>query len=103
MANENVYIGEELKFLVTMTADGFNMEDDDYEIVISCGNKKKTLYKSDVLVDGDGNHYITINTAEFKKGDLMATVYAYVPDPDFPDGFRTEVDRSRLATILNVK
>ena len=100
MANETTYFGEELKYRVDIQADGFDMDENDYEIELSCGSKRKTITKSDILRDIDGNHYIAIDTADFKRGDLYATVYAYVPDDDFPDGLRTEMDKKRLTTII---
>ena len=100
MANGTTYFGEELKYRIDIQADGFSMDTDDFEIELSCGSKRKTLKNADVLMDLEGNRYITIDTSEFKRGDLYATTYAYVPDSDFPDGKRTEIDKQRLTTII---
>lgn len=103
MAIEQVFIGTELKYLVEITATGFSMEDDDFHIVVSVGNKKATYNKTDLLVDEEDNYYLAIDTSLFKKGDLYATLYAYVPDDDFPDGLRTEVNVQKLTTLKQIK
>ena len=99
MAQGKDYIGEELKYAVRITASGFSMDGDDFEIVVSCGSRKRTYAKEDLLLDLQGNYYLAIDTSEFKKGDLYATVYAYVPDDDFPDGKRTEIYKTKLTTL----
>lgn len=93
------YIGSEQKYRVTLRADGFDMDRDDYEIIITSGKKTITLHRPDVLIDDKGNHYIAIDTTGFKRGDVYATVYAYVPDEDFPDGVRTEIAKVKLTTL----
>lgn len=101
MANGTDYLGEELKYAVDITATGFSMADDDFDIVITVGNKSETYNKLDLVVDDQGTYYIMIDTTVFKKGDMYATVYAYVPDPDFDDGIRTEIDKVKLTKLIN--
>lgn len=103
MAQTYDYIGTELKFAVDITADGFSMEDDDYEIVVSSGNRQQVITKGEVLIDEHGQRYISIDTTNFKKGGLYATTYAFIPDDDFPDGKRTEVDVQLLTTLRKLK
>ena len=98
MATNYAYIGEELKYAVVLTAQGFSMLTDDFEIVASVGSRKVTYKKSD-LIQSDGNFFIVVDTSRFKKGDLYFTTYAYVPDPDMEDGFRTEVDHQKIITL----
>ena len=100
MTSDFAYIGEELKFAVKLTAQGFSMDDNNFEFVLSCGKTEITVPKGDVLRDIQGNYYLAIDTSVFKKpGDLYATAYAYVPDEDFPDGYRTEIDRQKLILL----
>lgn len=103
MANNAAYIGEELKYVLTLEAPGFNMNHDEYEIIVSCGKKQIKYTQDDIFMDVEGNHYLVIDTSGFKKGDLYATVYAYVPDTDFPDGKRTEIDRQKLCALKDFK
>lgn len=100
MANAPDYLGEELKFAVNITAQGFSMADDDFDIIVSVGKIKQTYNKLDLVVDDQGNYYLLVDTTAFKKGDMYATIYAYVPDPDFDDGFRTEIDKVKLTTLI---
>ena len=102
MAANTAFIGEELKYLVQLTASGFSMADDDFKIEVSCGSQKKTYEKSDLIVDGQGKYYLAIDTSDFRKGDLYATVTAYVPDEDFDDGVRTEMFQQKLLTLKPV-
>ena len=99
MANDSVFIGTELKFIVNLQSPGFDMDEDDYSFVVSCGKVEKTIAKQDVILDGEGNHIITIDTTDFKKGDVFITAIAEVPDDAFPDGKRTEIDKRKLITI----
>ena len=99
MATQTDYIGSELKYLVEITAGGFNMMDDNFEIEVSVGNKKKIYAKSDLLIDQEGNFYLVIDSSEFKSGDMYATTFVYIPDNDFPDGLRTEIEKTKLTRI----
>ena len=101
MATETAYIGEELKYKVVITSQGFSMADDDFSAVAVCGSRKVTYRKQDFLLDQEGNYYLAIDTTQFRKGELCLVTYAYVPDSDFPDGLRTEVDKQRLVTLLD--
>lgn len=98
MANNYTYIGEELKYAVQLTAQGFSMETDDFEIVASVGTRKVTYKKAD-LIRSEGTFYVVIDTSKFRKGDLYLTAYAYVPDADMPDGTRVEIDRQKVTTL----
>ena len=95
------YIGTELKYMVAITAPGFDMERDDFTITAKCGNKKAVYKKSDMIIDEDRNYYVLIDTSIFKPGDLYAITEVEVPDSDFEDGKRTEVDRIKLTTLEN--
>ena len=93
-----VWLGTKLKYLVEITAGGFSMENDDFNIVLSVGRKTRKFEKNELVNDGE-HFYLVFDTAEFCIGELNATVTAYVPDTDFPDNIRTEVYKVRLTTI----
>ena len=104
MARTYDYIGSELKYAVDITADGFSMEENDFKIVLQCGKVQIELTRTDILIGEDGTRYIAIDTNLFPKGGaLYATTYAYVPDNDFPDGIRTEVDLQKLTILKKLK
>ena len=88
---EGYYVGTDLKFAINITASGFNMNRDDYDIKIVCGNRTKTVTQDDI-VEGDNNtHYLLIDTSEFSGGLIKLIVTAKVPDDDFENDYRREV------------
>lgn len=102
MISDKIFVGTELKFKIDIEAEGFSMENDDFNVVIQRRNVKKTFQKSDLVNDGEGNYYVCFDTAEFGVGTISAVVTAYVPDTDFPDGLRTEVYAMDLVNINKV-
>ena len=97
------YIGSELKYKVVIAAAGFDIDRDDFQIECICGSKKKLYQKKDILLDGQGNYYLAVDTTGFKKGTLYAVTTMYIPDEDFPDGLRTEVDKQKLDDLWDVR
>ena len=99
---ENAYIGTELKFIIEITADGFSMVDDNFTVLLKRGGFSKLFEKGDLIQDDEDNFYVCFDSAEFGKGLITAVVTAYVPDEDFDDGFRTEVQKFDLIKIESV-
>lgn len=102
MAQEKVYIGTDVKFIVEPTSPGFDKTQDDFEVLLKRGKITKKFTKSDMIVDEDDNYYICFSTTEFGKGLVQAIITAHVPDDDFEDGFREEVDKIDLIDIMAV-
>lgn len=96
--NDKIYVPTELKYKVTMTATGFSMDNDDWSVTITRGANSRTFLKSE-CVHGQDGWYVCFNTADFGAGKYYATLTAYVPDSDFPDGLRTEVKKFELDTV----
>lgn len=101
MANvaEYAYLGTELKFLVEIEAEDFDMDLDDFEVEIIRGSKTLHFGKEDMFKDDENNWYVCFDTQDLKTGKISARIIAYVPDADFPDGTRTEVQRLDLITV----
>lgn len=99
---DNYYVGNDLKFLISITAQGFSMDNDNYSIVLRCGNKEVEVSKDDIVTDNSGNHYLCIDSKPFGKGTLQMIVYADVPDDDFEDGTRREVEVLNLCKLEKV-
>ena len=97
--DERICVGTELKFLVEITADGFSMDEDDFEVEIIRGPNTLHFDKTELEVDKDGNYYVCFDTAPLGTGRVTAKVTAYVPDDDFEDGFRTEIERVDLIVL----
>lgn len=98
---DNYYVGTDLKFAITLTAEGFDMDDDSYHIVVVCGDKRVTVDKSDIVSDGS-DHFLLIDTSQFGPGIVRMIVYADVPDSAFSDGTRREVAAMDLCQIKKV-
>jgi hypothetical protein len=99
---DSYYVGTDLKFLISIEAQGFSMDLDDYKIVLRCKNVQKTVTKNDIVVDDQNNHYLCVDSTQFGPGMLQMVVYAYVPDEDFPDNDRAEVAVLNLCEIKKV-
>lgn len=97
-AQEHTYLGTELKYLLQIEADNFSMDEDNFEVDIYCGIKSIHFNKSD-MDPGEDGWYVTIDTKDLCIGKIFAKVTAYVPDSDFPDGLRKEVEKIELIPI----
>lgn len=96
---DEAFLGTEKKYLIKIESSGFDMETDDFEIEIKRGPKTIHLEKSDLVQDVEGNFFITFDTQELGAGGVSMTVTAHVPDEDFPDGIRDEVDKFKFLRI----
>lgn len=97
---KRIYRGTELKFRLTIEADGFSMEDDDFAVRVYSRRKSIKIPKENMIVDGEGNYIFTFGTADLDTGDITLETTAYVPDTDFDDGIRTEVNKIELCKVL---
>lgn len=100
MAEEIAYEGTDLKYAIVMEAPGFSMEEDDWSVEIRSGKKVLATYpKEDCIVDGDGQYYVCIEHDVLSVGTIDIVFRASVPDTDFPDGIRDEVDKKKLIVL----
>lgn len=96
---ESVILGTEVKFVVNINCEGFDMDTDDFYIMIMKGhNVVKTYDKADLVLDSDA-YLLCIDTKEIGVGNFDVAVNAQVPDEHFDDGFRTEIERVSLMTV----
>ena len=98
-----IYLGTELKFALEIESEGFSMDTDDFKVVIKSVKKKKEIVipKEEMLLDENEKYLFTIDTEVLGVGDYWIYVYAYVPDEDFPDGIRTEVQKLHLCGVMS--
>lgn len=96
---DGIYIGTELKFLVEIGAGGFSMADDRFTVDIMRGNNVLHFEKEDMELDRNGNWYVCFDTLALGTGIVTAKITAYIPDDDYVDGFRTEIQKMTLLTI----
>ena len=96
---ESVIIGTEVKFAVSIKAQGFDMAEDNFTLSIMKGrNVVKEYSKSDLVVDDD-TYLLCIDTEEIGVGTFDLAVNAQIPDGDFGDVYRTEIERVPLMTV----
>lgn len=100
MAERN-YLPNDLKYIVDIKAAGFDMDINEWSVGVKCGSKIVHIYTKDECIrDDNGKWFVCIEKEVLKKGDLYLIGYAEVPDSDFPDGYRSECDRSpKLGTL----
>lgn len=102
MDNGRFYVGEDLKFQVTLTAEGFDQDRDRYEMEFRCGSHVQTYTQNDVVKGADGSHYLLIPTSSLAPGMMRMIITVYVPDADFASGFRKEVESVSLGPLKPV-
>lgn len=95
MANlgENSVKGTEFKLIVSMVPiDGHKLADVEWEALIftESGIKSLTVRKTDAKRVDDDNYTVIVDSTICGAGKYYMTLTAYIPDTDFPNGFRTE-------------
>lgn len=101
----NAFQFSDLKFLITINSEGFDIDRDDYTIVLKRGSNHEVVIDKSAIVVDDGNHYLCVQKeqlADLGTGDVYIVVYAEVPDSDFEDNMRSEVDKKLLCHIERV-
>lgn len=99
MDNGRYYIGTDLKFKITLTADGFDQSRDDYDIDFYCGTQVKHYNQSHMITGSDGFHYLCIKTDDLAPGMMKMVITAHIPDRDFSEGVRKEIESITLGPI----
>ena len=100
-----VFLGTELKLNIHIDSiDGQHMSDYDFKVEVFANTKKTiTIEKSDNTkckkVDND-NYLILLDTTEVGCGELICKITAYIPDNQFEDNLRTEVDVIKTGIII---
>ena len=106
---EYVWGGTGLKFAVSMTCEGFNMDEDDWTITVVRGNKSIEFNPSNAVhetvptPEGDVSQwYICVETSELGPGEMSIIFDASVPDDDFESGVRHEIQKYKLVNIKSL-
>ncbi|WP_296122606.1 hypothetical protein [uncultured Bacteroides sp.] len=95
-------IGTELKINVHVEPiDGFHMSDYDFTCRFYIyANRYVELGKSEMIRMDDDNYIACIDSSKLGTGNIMMRIMAYIPDADFSDGFRTEVETVDTMVII---
>jgi hypothetical protein len=93
MAMKDVFLGTELKLNISIDPIGdISMDNYDFEVEVYCSPKKAiTTPKAEMKRVDKDNYIILVDTNVIGTGDLKCRIVAYIPDSDFSDALRTEV------------
>lgn len=93
--------GSEAKYQLTIDCQDFDQRVDDFSVVIRWGlqGTSMTIDRSKMFYDEEGNCFFTFTTAGM-VGALMAECTYYVPDSDYPEGFRKEIDAQIIGCVV---
>ena len=92
--------GESAKFQIVIVREGFSMIDNDFRVRLYWGMRGQHLdiAKKDMLQDEDGRFFIQFDTKNMSGLIKIETIYD-IPDTDFDDEVRPEIERQPLCYI----
>lgn len=106
------YRGEEIKFAIGLTAEGFSMDDDDFDIEVRTTSRSIKGWKNppegeeslDVIIfkETEGSApgwYCIADTTTLDVGAMTVIATAYVPDAHANDGVRTTIAKAALGKL----
>lgn len=96
---DSIYIGTKLKYIVEIGCAGFSMKNDRFTVDLVRGPNTIHFEKYDMELDENDCYFVCFDTLELGTGKVTAIVKAYVPDDDYEDGVRVEVQKIDLLYI----
>lgn len=89
-----IYEGSIIPFNISLTKFGpISMAQYDFTIYASCSPQKIVeIPKSEALCVNDDNYMFWLDTSKTGSGNLRFAVVASVPDTDYPDKVRPEIE-----------
>lgn len=60
-------------------------------------NRRISIPKSKCIEQDDGSYFVTFNTKDLGRGNVMMSLNIHIPDADFEDGFK-EVNTKPVCT-----
>lgn len=101
-ASKIIQRGDTVKYQTVITHADFNMEENDFFVIITsaptCGSL--TIEKSDFVTDEDGNYFLVF-PSEGMSGIVKAECHYMVTDTDISTGYREEVEYHRLGFVTD--
>lgn len=87
-------VGTELKINVRLDRlDGYRMSDLDFTCEFFVYNTSKVTVKKEQMIKADDDNYVAcIDTSKLGSGQIKCRVTVYIPDADFADGLRKEIE-----------
>lgn len=114
------YKGSEVKFAINLTAQGFSMDNDEFDIEVASprgsvkGYKtpeandpndvvifKETVESGDPEVESTGTWYCIVDTAKLSTGEMRVIATAHIVDANANDGVRNEIAVATLGSLAN--
>ena len=102
------YKGDEIKFSIELQAQGFSMDDDDFDIEVRSSRGGPVMRASKnasaedgslIIYESDGTWYGIVDTTDMTVGDLSVVATAHVPDAHANDGIRRQSDIKPLCSL----
>ena len=92
--------GEMAKYQVIIEHEDFSMTENDFRLLLTWGMRgdSLTISKADMLENDNGQFYFTFATKDM-VGKVQVECQYDVPDDDYEDGYRTEVERQPLCFV----
>lgn len=88
---DKYYVGTEFKCALTITSEGFNMDEDPWVATVTCGKNSITCKPSLGAISDEHGWKILVDSQVLGTGPYYLSVEIDVPDEDFADGYRHEV------------
>lgn len=103
MEDEIIYLGGQAKLTISRKPYGkINMDDYDFSIEVYCVPDKRVCIPKNQCIRKDENSYaITVDSKKLGIGLITIRVISKIPDPDFKEGYRVDVDK--LVTKYKIK
>ena len=99
IVKEPQFIPSELTFPITIEADGFNQDSDEWDVTCVVGRKAT---KCSTIRNSQGNWFFLLETAELKSGICHVVVEYDIPDVAYPDNLRHVVWKHELCLLKDV-
>lgn len=88
---ERGFLKSDYKYAVTIEAEGFNMDTDDWTITVACGPRRQVFDRTNAIYNaGEHQWYIIVNTDQLGVGQSYISFEAKIPDTDEECGYRRE-------------
>ena len=96
-------LGTEFKINVHVEPiDGLHMSDYDFTCRFYIDtNRNVEISKSEMIRMDDDNYIACIDSSKLGVGTIMMRIIAQIPDADFPDGLRTEIETISTGLVIS--
>lgn len=93
MNDDMIYYGADFKAYIRLEPAGqYNMDDYDFSAEFYTSSKKKvTMRKEDMIRQGENEYHCVLSSKDLGPGMLACTFTRHIPDADYPDGLRTDI------------